>query len=165
MFSQERVERAVDGHRPPVAIHDQDALGHLIDGVAQPQVPLGLAHIHARRLDRDAGPRRQHDDQPLVLLRELHGPALVGQVQVAGRTPAIANRNAQEAGHRRMAGGEAVEGRVPPYVGRPQHVARTRDLPQRADGAGMPAQSPRDVGRHADRDPRFEGLLRIRADP
>ena len=52
-------------------------------------------------LDRDAGVEREHLDELLVGVAELGGADLLGQVEVADRPPADADRNAEEGLHRR----------------------------------------------------------------
>ena len=66
------------------------------------------ARVEPGVLDRDAGVEGEHLDEALVLLAELGLALLVGQVEVADRGAAAADRQAEERAHRRMVGREAV---------------------------------------------------------
>jgi len=59
-------------------------------------------------VDRDRRPLGEHDDRLEVVVVELVGTLLLGEVEVAPGLPAHDDRRAEEASHRRVARRKAV---------------------------------------------------------
>jgi hypothetical protein len=89
------------------------------------------ACLQARIVDGDAGRRRQHHGQPLVLRAEL-GPALfVSEIEAADRLSAP-DRDAEERHHVRMPGREPGRQRVLAHVAQPHRLRVAQQEPEDA---------------------------------
>jgi hypothetical protein len=81
----------------------------------EPRAALLDALVQARVLDRERCPLREDDRRVLVGLVEL-AVVLVGEVRVPPRLATDQDRDAEEARHRRVAGGEAEAARMAPNL-------------------------------------------------
>ena len=122
---------------------------------------LGLL-VEARVLDRDARVEGEGLDEPLVVLGELVGSQLVGQVEVADRRAVDGDRDAEKAVHVGVVRREAVAPRVGRDVPDPERAVLAHDQAQEA----APARQRTDPGPLLRVDPgRDESLdVAVRAD-
>ncbi len=132
----------------PVVQLLRDALS-LLEQLETGQVALRSLRllVETRVLDRDAGLRCEHDERFLVLLAELGGFLLLGEIDVAEDGAAGYDGGAEEGPHRRMVWRESHRPRV------------LRDIGH-AEGAGFldqDAQHPVTDRRITDRGTLFEG--------
>ena len=102
----------------PLALLDD---GQALDLLVEPGV-----------LDGDAGVQGEHLDEPLVVLGEVAGGLLVGQVQPADRPALGPDRDAQQRVHRRVVRREAVAARVGGDVGTRIGCGLARDHAEQA---------------------------------
>ena len=97
--------------------------------------------VEAGILHRDPGVERERLDEGLVVLGEFGRVDLVGQVEVAERDALDRDRDAEEAGHRRVVGREARAARVGADVGDPERAVLADDQPEQAAALAAAARS------------------------
>ena len=106
-------------------------------GGGQPALAAVRQRVEPGVLDRDAGRGREGHRDLLVVVGELLGADLLGQIEVAEDLVAGADRHAEEAVHRRVVRREAVR---PGVLGDVRHAQRARIFDQQAEHAAAVRQ-------------------------